>query len=59
MLAAFCDGCLKEIVSNDKKEMIDFVSAHYDHVRHFHGSFTPEVSVDPILGIRQNGILQR
>ena len=59
MLAAFCDGCLNEIVSNDKQEMIDWVAAHYDHQRSFSAVFTPTVSVDPILGIKQHGVLQR
>jgi hypothetical protein len=59
VLAAFCDGCLAEIVSNDKKEMIDWVAAHYDHQRSFEVAFVPTVSVDPILGVRENGILRR
>lgn len=59
MLAAFCDGCLEEIVSNDKAEMTDWVAAHHNHVRTFITAFTPSVSVDPVLGIRQNGVLQR
>jgi hypothetical protein len=59
VLAAFCDGCLEEIVSNDKKEMLDWVAGHYDHVRSFEVSFVPTVSVDPTWGIKQNGVLQR
>jgi hypothetical protein len=55
MLAAFCDGCLKEIVSDDREAMISWMSEHFDHQR----SFVPTVSVDPILGVRENGILRR
>ena len=59
MLAAFCDGCMDEIVSNDKAELISWVAAHYDHYRTWSMKIAPTVSVDPVLGIRQHGILQR
>jgi hypothetical protein len=57
MIAAFCDGCLDEFVSNDRKELVDWVTAHHDHHKSFKVRFIPTVSVDPLWGIKQNGIL--
>jgi hypothetical protein len=33
MLAAYCDGCMKEIVSNDREDMVSWVAEHHDHYR--------------------------
>jgi hypothetical protein len=55
----FCDGCLEEFVSNDQEDLKSFVRFHYDHKTDLIGVFIPEVSVDPVVGIRYNGILQR
>jgi hypothetical protein len=59
MIAAFCDGCLEEFVSNDKADLIAWVRVHNEHRRTLDVEFIPHVSVDPVLGIRKDGILQR
>lgn len=59
MIAIFCDACVEEFVSNDAEDLKSFVRFHYDHHSALVPVFIPEVSIDPILGIRQNGILQR
>jgi hypothetical protein len=59
LIAMFCDGCVEEFVSNDAEELKSFVRFHYDHQTKLDVVFIPEVSIDPLLGIRQNGILQR
>jgi hypothetical protein len=59
LIAIFCDGCIKEFVSNDAEELKSFVRFHYDHSTSLDGVFIPEVTIDPVVGIRVNGILQR
>ena len=59
MIAIFCDGCLEEYVSNDKSDLVSWVNHHSECHRTIDVHFVPRVSVDPILGIRKDGILQR
>lgn len=52
MLAAYCDGCMDEIISPDREVMVSWVAAHFDHYRMWKCGLAPVLSVD-------SGALQR
>jgi hypothetical protein len=54
MLAAYCDGCMKEIVSDSRVEMISFMSEHYEHFRTWSMAMNVTVNEAP-----QDMVMQR